>query len=278
MGWLEARSMLFVPGTRPDRFVKARNAGADLICIDLEDATASTAKELARNQSLEFLRQQSAPCHWLVRINSLRSAAGLADVLELHAAGLKVGVALAKVESAAELQIAQSVLGPDIALLAVLESALGIERAFEIAAVPACAGLMLGAADYCAEIGAQLHAQSLAYPRARLLAAAGSRGLASMDAPYFEIIDERALLEEARHSNALGFSGKAAIHPRQIATIHAAMLPSDADIAHAQALIRAYAQSAEAAMAFRGKMIDRPIVLAAQRILARAGQRSTLEN
>ena len=273
-----ARSLLFVPATRVDRFVKAQASGTDLTCIDLEDATAPALKAQARAHVLEFLQAQPRLESWWVRINSLRSADGLADLLALKSSGLSVGVALAKVEAATELEIAHSVLGPDVNLIAVLESVLSIERAFEIAAGPACAALMLGAADYCAQIGAQLQRDSLSYPRARLLAAAASRGLASIDVPHFEFSDELGLRDETRHSLSLGFSCKSAIHPRQIAVIHQLMQPSDAEVEHAHALIAAFNRSTEAAIAVDGKMIDRPIVLTAQRILARAGVPLTLEN
>lgn len=265
-----ARSLLFVPAARADRFAKAQSAGADLVCIDLEDATAVASKDRARVQTLEFLAQQQRLDCWLVRINCLRSADGLRDLLALKASGLAVSVALAKVESAAELEIARSILGPAVAFVALLESVHGVERAFEIAAHPGCMALMLGAADYCAQLGARPLRESLSYPRSRLLAAAASRGLGAIDVPHFEFTDDVGLCEETRHSLALGFSCKSAIHPRQIALIHAVMQPGAEEIQRAQALIRAFSHSGESAIAFEGKMIDRPIVSAAERILARA--------
>lgn len=265
-----ARTLLFVPGARPDRFAKALASGADLVCIDLEDATAVALKESARRQTVEFLSSQS-DCKCFVRINSLRRSAGLEDVLALKNAGSHFGVALAKVEAANELEIVHAILGSQIPMLAVLESTRSIERVFEIAAAPGCIGLMLGGADYCAELGATMTRESLAYPRSRLLAAAACQRLASVDVPHFDLNDAVGLAEQTRHSQSQGFSCISAIHPKQIAEIHRLLQPSAVDVRRAQDLLHAAKQSLAAAFVFEDKMIDRPLVLAAQRILRNAG-------
>jgi (S)-citramalyl-CoA lyase len=284
------RCLLFVPGNRPERFAKALASGADMVCIDLEDATPPAEKARARAAAIAFVHAQQATqsCELVIRINSLRCAEGLADLLALREQCAPCLVMLPKVESVAELEIAAQVLNAPISeagsaatnvtsgtrqimLIALIESALGIERAFEIARAPGLAALMFGGADYCAQLGGKMTAAALNYPRARLSAAAASGGIFAIDVPCLAINDELALRSETRAVAELGFTCKSAIHPNQVGPIQAELSPSGEEIAHARALLAAFEASPNAAIAFAGTLIDRPIVLAAQRTLARAG-------
>jgi citrate lyase beta subunit len=155
-------------------------------------------------------------------------------------------------------------------LIALIETALGLERAFEIARAPRLDMLMLGGADYCAELGALMHAGSLHYARSRLAAAAASAGLACIDVPFLDTADDAALRAETEAVAMLGISCKSAIHPNQVASIQACLAPSDAAIAQAQRIVQAFKASPFAAVLVDNKLVDRPVLLSAERVLARA--------
>jgi (S)-citramalyl-CoA lyase len=266
------RCLLFVPGNRPERYQKAIQSGADMVCIDLEDATPLAEKQSARTAALTFAAQYQGTTELVIRANSLRSAEGLADVLAFRQAACQALLMLAKVEAATEVEIAAQVLGlQDARLIALLESAQGIERAFEIAHAPKLVALMFGGADYCAELGAKMSSNALLYPRTRTAAAAASRGLFAIDVPFLDIHDHAGIISETQQVAALGISCKSAIHPAQVAPIQATLRPSESEITQAQALLTAFHASPHAAIAYQGQLIDRPIVLAAQRVLMRAG-------
>jgi (S)-citramalyl-CoA lyase len=266
------RCLLFVPGNRPERYQKAIQSGADMVCIDLEDATPFAEKTSARASALAFAAQYQGSTELVIRANSLRSAEGLADLLAFQQASCQALLMLAKVEAATEVEIAAQVLGLQQArLIALLESAQGIERAFAIARAPKLAALMLGGADYCAELGAKMTPNALLYPRARIAAAVASVGLFAIDVPFLDIHDVAGVSNETRLVAELGISCKSAIHPAQVAPIQATLRPTESEITHAQALLSAFHASPHAAIAYQGKLIDRPIVLAAERVLRRAG-------
>ncbi len=269
------RSLLFVPGNRPERFVKAVASGADLICIDLEDAVPADAKVPARAAAIQFAKQwQSAQQTLVIRLNALNSAAGQDD-LQAFAASAQLDALLmfAKLESVDELALASEQLTTGGAqhqgVIALLESAIGVENAFAIAKHPSVRMMMLGGADYCVELGAVMNAASLAYPRARLAAACAAFGRIAIDVPFLDVADADGLAAETRQISALGMACKSAIHPGQIAVIHRAMTPSAAEIEKATRMVAAANNSKEAAFLVDGKMIDRPVLLAAERVLAR---------
>jgi citrate lyase beta subunit len=266
------RCLLFVPGNRPERFDKARASGADMICIDLEDAVGPADKASARSHALRYAAEFiSSQQELAIRINSLHTADGLSDLLACAAAEKPPALLmLAKVASAAEVEIAASVASKPTRLIALIETALGLERAFEIARAPRLDMLMLGGADYCAELGALMHAGSLHYARSRLAAAAASAGLACIDVPFLDTADDAALRAETEAVAMLGISCKSAIHPNQVASIQACLAPSDAAIAQAQRIVQAFKASPFAAVLVDNKLVDRPVLLSAERVLARA--------
>src|SRR5271168_946327 len=208
---VRARSWLFTPATRSDRFAKASEAGADVAILDLEDAVAPEDKAQARITALEYLAGSPADgaLHAL-RINGLDTRAGISDLDALL--GSKAApdfLVLPKTETAGHLQILDRLLtavGKDTRLVGLIESARGLAAVDAIAtATPRLAGLMLGAADMAADIGAATAWEPLAFARGRLVAACALAGVTAIDAPYFDIHDGDGLRQEVTRIVALGF-------------------------------------------------------------------------
>ena len=275
----QPRSMLFVSGEKVERFAKAMAAGADLVCIDLEDAVHPDRKAEARSQVLDWLKSASRPADGsgvALRVNGLRTLEGIRDVLALVESGVAVDwLLLPKTEHATDVQAIESWCGAQLgAITALVETPLGIENLASIA----CAGgklgaLMLGGADLSAELDAQFNWEGLLSARGRLVNAAKSAGLQAWDVPNVDLSSEEGLATETRKALALDFGCKTAIHPQQIKTIHAAFTPTPAEIEWATVLLQAVPVSqGSGAFLFQGKMVDAPLLKKARRIaeLARA--------
>lgn len=279
----QPRSMLFVSGEKPERFDKALAAGADLVCIDLEDAVHPDRKAAARSAVLGWLAERR-PAGVALRINGVRTLEGLRDVLALAEAHARDGLHLdwllvPKVEDAADLQALQAWAGPCFArLVALIETPRGIAQAEHIAAAHTTAGsklaaLMLGGADLSAELGCAFGWDGLLHARGRLVNAAKAAGLQAWDVPHIDLTDLPGLADETRRVVALGFDCKTAIHPQQIATIHAAMSPTGAERDWALALLEAVpADGGSGAFLFQGRMVDAPVLAKARRIAERSLQ------
>lgn len=271
--------MLFVSGEKSERFPKAFAAGADLVCIDLEDAVHPERKAEARTQVLAWLAANPAvtgQARRAIRINGLRTLEGLRDLLAVAESGLQLDALLIpKTESAADLQAVQAWAGARAgALIALLETPLAIERAFEIAqAGPMVGALMLGGADLSAELDAQFGWDGLRHARGRLVNAAKAAGVQAWDVPHIDLADTAGLADETRRVLALGFDCKTAIHPQQLVAIHAAFLPTAAELDWARTLLQAVpAGAASGAFLFQGRMVDAPLLRKAQRIVERAAR------
>lgn len=268
-----SRSWLFTPGTRPDRFAKASAVGADVAIIDLEDSVAPNEKESAREVALGYLASpRNARARIALRINGLDKAAGVADVNALlHRRTWPDFLVLPKTETSGHLQILDRLLaaaGANTHLIGIVESAAGLAAVEAIsAATPRLAGLMLGAADLAADLGADAAWEPLAFARSRLVVASALHAVMPIDSPFFDIHDERGLREETGRAVALGFEAKAAIHPNQIAIINAALTPTEAAVAKARAII---AENAKGVGTVGGEMIDEAVARKARRLLAAA--------
>ncbi len=271
------RSLLFVPGSRPERIAKALAAGADGVCADLEDAVAPDGKDEAREAVLSALaapRSAGAP-RLGFRINSPRTRAGLADLAAYaQGDGRADFLMIPKVSHAEELVIiAEALGGPDAPpLWPVVESALGLKHAFDIAAAPGVEGVLFGGADYAADLGISLDWEPLLHARGTLAAAAAAAGVALMDVPYLDVADEAGLIEATRRARALGFTGRSCIHPAQVAGVIAAFAPSTEELEHARAVLDAFEKAEGGAALFNGKLIELPVIRAARRTLAAARQ------
>ena len=279
-----ARALLFTPGNRPERFAKAAATRADGLIIDLEDAVGPGDKASARLGAIDWLRKHSGferPDFLVcVRMNSAYTSAGLADLLalaDLARDGFAPDALLVpKVESAVEIELvarhlrAAGAKGAAIALAALIESALGLEHASTIArATPMLRSLGFGGADLAADLNCGFAWEPLLGPRSRVVQAAAGAGLAVLDVPYLDINDDAGLAAESVRVKSLGFTGKLAIHPRQVDPIIDAFTPTAAEMENAQGVMAAYAAAAGGVCVYRGKMVDEPVMRAARRALAR---------
>lgn len=259
---------LYVPGDRPHVVAKALAAGADVVVIDLEDAVAPDRKECARAATAELLTQpQPVPVH--VRINALDGPWAGADLAALAGLPGLSGLRLPKVT--APDQVRQVAVATPVPLYALLESALGIEHAHAIAtAHPALRGISLGEADLRADLGVRADA-GLDWPRSRVVVAARAAGLAPPpQSVHPDIRDLDALAASCARGRALGFLGRAAIHPRQLPVIERAYLPTPAEIEHAETITKAAAADQGAQALPDGRFIDAAVVAMARRTLSLA--------
>lgn len=252
-------NFLFVPGNRPERYAKALASGADLVCIDLEDSVPASEKDEARAAALNALSADGA-IRLAIRINGLRTAAGLADILALVDGQQPGYLFVPMVEAAAEIEILRSILGDAVAFVPLIESVKGLRAAADIAAAPGVAAIMFGGGDFAGELGVELAWEPLVHARSQIVMACAAANIRAVDVPYIDLETEVGLAEECAKARALGFHAKAAIHPRQIDAINAAMRPAAAEIAEARAAIAAFDAANGAAIRFQGKMLEAPII------------------
>lgn len=266
------KSLLFVPGSRPDRFDKAAASGADTIIIDLEDAVLPDAKSEARAAALGWLAHRGN-VEAGIRINSPRTADGCADIAALAVSGCSPDfVMVPKAETGVDMEIVGEALNHGTPLIAVIESGRGLRRAFDIAK-QSNAGVLFGGADYSASLGADLSDwDAMIVARGTIAGACGAAGVPAYDVPFLDVKDANGLDQSTRKAKAMGFSGRSCIHPSQVDVVNAAFSPSPAEILEAKAIIKALEESQGGAALYNGKLIDRPIILAAERILAKAGE------
>lgn len=266
------RSYLFVPGDRPERFAKALASGADAVVLDLEDAVAPAAKAAARQAVAAFLAQAGAAAgRCVVRIND-EAAAGFADDLAMLQATGPADVMCPKAERAETLQHLHELL-PGAGLLPLIESARGVLAAEALAAAPGVQRLVFGTLDYALDMGLEgPAAQTLGLDPAagRIALASRAAGLAGPVAGVTPSLDDEALLlADFDRARAFGFAAKLCIHPRQVAVVHAALAPSADELAWAQRVLQA-AEGAAGAVQLDGRMVDRPVIEKARRVVQRA--------
>lgn len=264
------RSLLFVPGARSDRFGKAVAAGADAVIIDLEDAVLPADKDRARSESLTWLGAWRGR-HLGLRINSPRTASGCADLAALagsSAAARADFIIVPKADTPVDLEIVAEALGRQVPLIPIIESGRALSNAFEVAR-QATGGVLFGGVDYSASLGADLSDwDAMLTARGTIAAACGAAGVPAYDVPYLDTSDTDGLAASTRKAKAMGFSGRACIHPDQVPAVNAAYSPSEAEIADARAILAAMEAAGGGVALHKGKMIDRPVILAAERLLA----------
>lgn len=259
-----ARSWLFVPANRPERFVKAVASGADLAVIDLEDAVPADRKESAREAAAAWLAGGGEAA---VRINPADSEHHAGDVAALAGvAGLRA-VLLPMAVSAESLAALHDRLGPDVPLVAQVETAAGLLAAVELARAPGVVRLAFGHLDFAADIDAAPVPEALAHAQSSLVVASRVAGIAGpVDSITTDLDDEATTRDDAARARRLGFTGKLCIHPRQVAAVNDAMSPTPEDVAWAERIVAA----GDGAVRVDGQMVDAPVVARAERILARA--------
>ncbi|WP_417613897.1 HpcH/HpaI aldolase/citrate lyase family protein [Parasphingorhabdus sp.] len=265
-------NFLFVPANRPERFEKAVCSGADLICIDLEDSVPADQKYSARDSVMVALAGLEST-KTAVRINGLKTAEGLADLLTLaRAEHLPSIIFLPMVESASEVEIARSILGNRInGLIPLIETVKGLRAGDDIAASDGVTGMMFGGGDFSAELGTKLEWEPLLAARGAFIMCCASAQVMAIDVPYIDMGNEDGLAEECARVKAMGFHAKAAIHPKQLQVIRKAMSPSEVEIAEAKAAIAAYDAADGRAISHDGRMLEAPIMKRYRRMLSAAG-------
>ncbi|QPG70185.1 HpcH/HpaI aldolase/citrate lyase family protein [Mycolicibacterium mucogenicum] len=261
-----ARSVLFVPGDRPDRFAKAAASGADLIVLDLEDAVAPDAKSAARDAVDGWL---SAGRQAVVRVNGTDTPWFTDDVAV--ASAHQCAVMLPKALGAEHVALVARRLPCRIPLIALIETASGIQAAGEICAADRIAAVAFGSIDLSAELGIRPDdRQALLHARSVVVLAAAAGKPAPWDGVTTAVHDDEAVRADAAHAAQLGFGGKLCIHPRQVAIVNAQFEPSPAEQAWAQRVLDAAADSRGSACVIDGCMVDKPVLDRAARLLARA--------
>jgi len=273
------RSLLFVPGLRPDRFAKALDAGADIVCVDMEDAVALPRKDEGRALALPLFRMQSHPqVEKMARINGLSTVHGLKDLQAIiESDAPPPSIMIPKIKSPEEIQLIETLLstGParDIRFCVIIETNQGLERAIEIAKSSArIDSMILGAVDMSAELRCQKSWEPLLYTRSRLVHAAASAGIDLLDVPYLTLDDPDGLRQEAMACARLGFTGKASIHPNQIAIINEAFTPDAKTIEKARKVCAAFENDKTGLVVVDGELIELPVVRSMYRVLAIAEQ------
>jgi len=280
---MRLRSLLFVPGDRPERMEKALGAGADALILDLEDSVAPAAKPEARRAVAAFLNRNPTAPLW-VRINpldSIESERDLAAILPSH----PDGIVLPKAEGGASVsELARRLTGAGNAMAQILaiatETPAAIFQLGTYGGIRRLAALTWGAEDLPAAIGAAASREEgggytppYEMVRALCLFGAAAAGVQPIETVYPAFRDLDGLAAYAARARRDGFTGMMAIHPAQVPVINAAFTPTEAEIAHARRVVDAFEASPEAgALSLDGKMIDRPHFIQAQRILAAAAR------
>ncbi|WP_396334238.1 HpcH/HpaI aldolase/citrate lyase family protein [Arthrobacter sp. lap29] len=264
-------ALLFAPADRPERFAKAAQR-SDAVIIDLEDAVAPGAKAAAREN---MVASGLDPAHTMVRINALDTPDAALDL----AAVARSPYRTVMVAKAADVQAIAALT--DYSVVVLCESAPGILAAPALAQLPNVVALMWGAEDLVASLGGTSsrftsgprvgeYRAVATQARSMLLLAAGGAGKVAIDSIYADFADLAGLGVEAEDAVASGFAAKASIHPSQVAVIREAYRPSDEQVAAAQELLAAAADAGTGVFAFKGQMVDSPILLHAEATLRRA--------
>jgi citrate lyase beta subunit len=275
------RSMLVTPATAPGRYDSCHRSGADICLVDLEDSVPAHRKEEARRLAAQFFANTDATTPpRAIRINAVTEPDGLADLLALRRYPVKPAIVLIpKVESARDLEIVERVLGQDsprLDLFAVIETPRGVERLSEITTSSRrLRALIFGSADYAMEVGVGLEWEPLVHVRARLINSARAADLHVIDSPTFALTDMTMVRQESVLAQRLGFSGKIALHPRQVPVIRSVFTPDAEQLELAGRVVAAAARSGQGVTTVDGAMVGRPFFEASRRLLDEFGPLAT---
>ena len=269
-----ARSFLFVPATRPERYAKALASGADAVIIDLEDAVAPADKTAARQLLAQAWPGLPAAQRGrvLVRLNASGTAWHDNDLAMLGTLGV-LGVVLPKAESSADLARVAAAVGPECALLPMIESVAGLDAIDVLARSPGVARLAFGNLDFQADAGMACgpdEPELMAVRLALVLASRRAALAAPVDGVTAGTQDAAQLQCDALRSRRGSFGGKLCIHPSQVAGVNAAFTPSPAEIDWARRVLAAFEAAGGGVFSLDGRMVDAPVLLLAQRTLAQS--------
>ncbi len=280
------RTMLYVPGNNPAMLRDAHIYGSDSVMFDLEDAVAPREKDAARALVFQAIKSiDYAGTERVVRVNSLDGPHGIEDIVAVVAAGVDA-IRLPKTDSAADVIQAERAIDAaekrcgrpngSVSLLAAIESARGILNAREIAmASGRLVGIAIGAEDFVTDMHTSRSPEGIELLAARsiLVMAARAAGIMAFDTVFSNVNDEEGFLREVRLAKQLGFDGKSVVHPSQIALVHSVYAPSAEDISKSRRVIEAAREAEErgsGVVSLDGRMIDKPIVERAERLLSLA--------
>lgn len=261
------RSFIFMPGVSPDMFPKALATGADIVCIDLEDAIAPNHKQDARERTMKLFETPQARdgVERMVRINCLRTVDGMADVQAAVAnPSPPPALMLPKVVSPDEVKALDELLTEHdmpTRLHVIIETNHGLEAAYDIAqSSDRIDAMFFGGVDMAAELRAANKWEMLLYARSRVVHAAAGAGLDVIDVPYLDLDDLEGMEREAQLAAELGFTGKGSIHPKQIAPLNAIFSPTEAEITHARRVIAAFEEGDSGLVVLDNKLIEKPVL------------------
>lgn len=251
------RSFLFVPGNRPERFVKAYGSGADVVIVDLEDAVPDGQKSFAREAIASWL-SADRPVH--VRVNGTNTSWFEEDIEAILRPGL-AGVVLPKAEGKDQLAMLAARLPDPVLILPIVETAVGVWNALEIASSPKVERMAFGSVDFQLDTRVSGEGEELLYAKSRLVLASRVAGiLPPLDGVTTALDDADMLALDVQRARRLGFGGKLCIHPKQVAAINEGFLPAEKEVAWARRVLEGTSSSGEGAQRLDGKMIDRPVV------------------
>lgn len=257
------RSMLFLPASNSRAIIKAREAGSDLVVLDLEDAVKAEDKAAARKAAVEAVAE-AWPMPVAVRVNGIGTRWHSLDLDAVARSKADLVVVPRAISAHLVHGIAEAVSKP---VMAMIETAAGVLAASQIA--HACAGLIAGTNDLRADLRLPLDAtrEPISASLQMIILAARAAGIAAFDGVFNGLDDSDGFMREAQDGRRLGFDGKSLIHPNQIEACHKAFAPGEAEVERAKALVEAFRGGAER---FGDEMIERMHVEAAQRVLERA--------
>ena len=280
------RSMLFLPGNTPNIIINGAILGADAVILDLEDAVAPAEKDSARILVRNAIRYMGfGACDVIVRINAIDTPFWQKDldaiIPQKPAMIMPPKVSCAQDVLAVDAYISrlEEKLGLEkntVALIPLIETALGVENAFAIAsATKRVKAIFLGGEDLTADLHCKRtkEGNEINYARCRMVCAARAAGIEVYDTPFTDVNDDEGIYTDAQYAKSLGFTGKSAISPRHVNAINEVFSPSPKDIDYAYEVmeaIRVAKEQGKGAVALRGKMIDAPIVARAQQTIAMA--------
>ncbi len=268
------RSFIFTPPLKKTMFSKAINSGVDIVCLELEDGIAQSDKNLAREKALDIINtiEYDSKVEVLIRINSIKESCGLLDIAALlKSKNQPDGLLVPKIKSPEELIILDNLFTEkklNTKIHAIIETNLGLEKAFEIAA--SCnriESLFFGAVDMSAELRCQNSWENLLFARSRVVHAAASKQLDVIDVPFLDLNNMKKMKEESVKSKNLGFTGKGAIHPKQIKILNKVFTPSLKEVNKAKKIIKLFEKSLTGLIVYDGKLIEKPVLREMYRII-----------
>ena len=255
-------------------FSKAINSGVDIVCLELEDGIAPTDKNLAREKALNIINTQkfNHKVEVLIRVNSIRESCGLLDIAALlDSKNQPDGLLVPKIKSPEELIILDNLFSEkklNTKLHAIIETNLGLEKANDIAASSdRIESLFFGAVDMSAELRCQNSWENLLYARSKVVHAAASKQLDVIDVPFLDLNNMKNMQEEASKSKSLGFTGKGAIHPKQIKILNKVFTPSLKEVNKAKKIIKLFENSSTGLIVYDGKLIEKPVLREMYRVI-----------